>query len=522
MARARRALAAPGAGARPPADADAETAARRRRRRRHRAGRGGPRAAPEHVRPENGRTALHPQRLRRLRRQEDRRDLPPDARQPRPAQRRRQRAEKRPVRVLVIRQDADGGVRQLGRQYHVRGGRQSEHGTQRGAAADGSAARRAVPGGSRPVDRRRQDLRQRRVGSVHRDVVQRARVRFGRQRHGAGHAAARRHDRDEIRDGRARRRGRGALAGTHRRVQAGQPQRHRADGERFAASPQLDTVALAQKFYRSHSDSYDQLILWTDTSVTTSGTFAYELTVANEVRGIGIDIFDASEDFGSTGRRLRSLVVMDALNKYPDDPAAKFLGENNTLSLLGQESGHRWLAFLEFKDHDGQRSDALLGRDLVHWSFFMNSDASVMEGNAIQDLGGGSFVTTAAVQRYSLLDQYAMGLVPDTEVPTFFYVESPVNVTPSRTRSSAPQVGVTFSGTRRDVLIKDVTDGMGPRIPSAADSPRTHRHAFIYLVSAGRSADTGLIAKIDRIRKAWEPFFMQATDQRMTLITRLQ
>ncbi|OFW11345.1 MAG: hypothetical protein A3H96_18845 [Acidobacteria bacterium RIFCSPLOWO2_02_FULL_67_36] len=295
-----------------------------------------------------------------------------------------------------------------------------------------------------------------------------------------------------------------------------------AVGERFAASPQLDTVALAQKFYRSHSDSYDQLILWTDTSVTTSGTFAYELTVANEVRGIGIDIFDASEDFGSTGRRLRSLVVMDALNKYPDDPAAKFLGENNTLSLLGQESGHRWLAFLEFKDHDGQRSDALLGRDLVHWSFFMNSDASVMEGNAIQDLGGGSFVTTAAVQRYSLLDQYAMGLVPDTEVPTFFYVESPVNVTPSRTRSSAPQVGVTFSGTRRDVLIKDVTDVMGPRIPSAADSPRTHRQAFIYLVSAGRSADTGLIAKIDRIRKAWEPFFMQATDQRMTLITRLQ
>ena len=41
----------------------------------------------------------------------------------------------------------------------------------------------------------------------------------------------------------------------------------------------------------------------------------------------------------------------------------------------------------------------------------MDSDASVMEGNDIEDLGGGSFRTVAAVQRYSLLDQYAMGLV---------------------------------------------------------------------------------------------------------------
>ena len=62
----------------------------------------------------------------------------------------------------------------------------------------------------------------------------------------------------------------------------------------------------------------------------------------------------------------------------------------------------------------GQRSDALLGRDLAHWSFFFDSDASVMEGNDIEDLGGGSFRTVAAVQRYSLLDQYAMGLVPDS------------------------------------------------------------------------------------------------------------
>ena len=161
--------------------------------------------------------------------------------------------------------------------------------------------------------------------------------------------------------------------------------------------------------------------------------------------------------------------------------------------MLGQEVGHRWLAFLEFRDRNGQRSQALLGRGLAHWSFFFDSDASVMEGNDIEDLGGGSFRTTAAVQRYSRLDQYAMGLLPESQVPSFFYVESPTNVVPPRSAEDAPRVGVTFNGTRRDVLIQDIVAIQGPRIPSAADSPKVHRQAFIYLVTrraiAGRRAD---------------------------------
>jgi hypothetical protein len=190
--------------------------------------------------------------------------------------------------------------------------------------------------------------------------------------------------------------------------------------------------------------------------------------------------------------------------------------------VLGQEVGHRWLAFLEFRDRTGQRSQALLGRGLAHWSFFFDSDASVMEGNDIEDLGGGSFRTTASVQRYSQLDQYAMGLLTESQVPSFFYVESPTNVVPSRDAESAPRVGVTFNGTRRDVLIQDVVAIEGPRIPSAADSSKVHRQAFIYLLSAGRSQDASQIDKADRIRRQWEPFFQQATDGRMRADTRLR
>ncbi len=293
-----------------------------------------------------------------------------------------------------------------------------------------------------------------------------------------------------------------------------------AVGERFAEQSQLDVVALTRKFYRTHPDNYDQVVLWADAPVITDA-FAYETTVKNEVKGIGVDSYDLAADFGSAGR-LRSVAVMDWLGKYPDNPLQKFLGENNTVSVMGQECGHRWLAFLEFRDHTGTRSDALLGRDLAHWSFFFDSDASVMEGNDIEDLGGGSFRTTAAVRRYSALDQYAMGLLAPSQVPAFFYVENPVNMSASRTRESAPEVGVTFTGTRRDVLISDVTDILGTRTPTAAESARVHRQAFIYIVSNGKTADPGQVAKVDTIRKAWETFFQQATDGRMRAITTLQ
>ena len=293
-----------------------------------------------------------------------------------------------------------------------------------------------------------------------------------------------------------------------------------AVGERFAERGEMDTVQIARKFYASHPDNYDQLIIWTDAPLI-QDAFAYETTVANEIRGLGIDTYDASRDFGSAGR-LRSFAVMDFIGKYPDNPQQRFLGENSTVSVLGQEVGHRWLAFFNFRDHVGNRSERLLGRGAAHWSFFFDSDASVMEGNDVEDLGGGSYRTVAAVQRYSRLDQYAMGLIGPNDVPPFFYVENPVNVVPPRTAEDGPRVGVTFNGTRRDVLIQDVIAVHGPRVPSAAESSKVHRQAFLFVVSAGRSVDGAQVEKVDRIRREWETFFRQATDGRMQAITALR
>jgi hypothetical protein len=289
-----------------------------------------------------------------------------------------------------------------------------------------------------------------------------------------------------------------------------------AVGERFANTRDLDFVSLTKKFYQTHGDDFDQLVIFTNTRTTRVGTFAFEFTVANEVAGIGLQVYDSSRDFGSVGR-LRSVVDMDLLSRFPDDPLQRFLGENSTLSVMGQECGHRWLAFLDFRD-GAANSSALLGRDEAHWSFFFDSDASHMEGNDIEDMGNGVFRTVGAVSRYSALDQYAMGLRAASEVPPMFLV---TRVTSGQAAEDAPKVGVEIRGVRQDIRIADIVAANGARRPDVVAAPKVFRQAFIYVVSQTRESSDEL-NKIERIRAGWENFFSNSTEGRGTMNARLR
>ena len=107
-----------------------------------------------------------------------------------------------------------------------------------------------------------------------------------------------------------------------------------AIGERFTTRSELDTVSTLKRFFGVFPDEFDNVVMFTDSSVLTNGAFAYELTVANDIQGLNIELFDASEEWGSQGA-LQSLVMMDALGKYPDDPRQIFLGTNSTRQRAG-------------------------------------------------------------------------------------------------------------------------------------------------------------------------------------------
>lgn len=280
--------------------------------------------------------------------------------------------------------------------------------------------------------------------------------------------------------------------------------------ESFRSEDALDTVAVARKFYATHGDDYQQIIVFTSRSLVSSGTFSYEQTVHDTDSGIGDTQDDQSAVYGSAGR-LESFVLMDTITKYPDDLNRRFLGEDSTLTVLAHEVGHRWLVNARFRDGATTSTD-LLGRDLVHWSFFADTDGSYLEGNDLQDNGGGQFRTVGASLRYSALDQYLMGMRDVSEVPPTFVVRNPAGIA-NTDPGQKPQTGVTFSGARKDVAIGDIVAAIGERNPPGKPWTQPFREVFVY-VSVGGPADPQNIAKVERIRAAWPAFFAQSTEGR--------
>ena len=298
-----------------------------------------------------------------------------------------------------------------------------------------------------------------------------------------------------------------------------------AVAEIFTDYRELDSFAASQQFFRNHDDIYDFVVFFNDIGLSNSpGSFAFEVNVRNETRGIGdllVDdpIFDFGVDFGSP-RRLASFVNMGPLSNYPADPAARIptLGENSTLSVLGHEVGHRFLAYPAFLDPaTGLRSLNLLGRQLAHWSFFFNSHASFVEGNLIEDKGPAEsprFLTTEAASRFSELDQYLMGLRAPEEVSATFLVENPRNGIGFANPMRPPQSGVSFDGDRKNIALERIIAAEGPRLPDHSVAQREFRFAFILIVAEGSEPDPASVAKLDGIRREWPAFYEQAVDGR--------
>jgi hypothetical protein len=291
-----------------------------------------------------------------------------------------------------------------------------------------------------------------------------------------------------------------------------------AIAESFRDSDALDAVAVARKFYETHPDDYQQLVVYTSRRVIERGTFAYERTVRNADAGTGQGAFDYGPSYGSPAR-LESFVDMDAWSKYSDNLDEILLDEDSTLSVLAHEVGHRWLAYARYAD-GAARSEDLLGRQQAHWSFFAHTSGSHMEGNDIEDLGGGRFRTRRSSLRYSPLDQYLMGLRAPDEVPPFFVVRGPSGTDVDPTRS--PQSNVSFAGTRRDVNVNDVIAALGPRNPPAGTARAPFRQAFVFVVVAGDALEAAALARLERIRAAFPAFFARSTDGRGSLVNTLR
>lgn len=161
-------------------------------------------------------------------------------------------------------------------------------------------------------------------------------------------------------------------------------------------------------------------------------------------------------------------------------------------SVFNQEAGHRWGTQFESGPGVGDGYlNQLLGRDDAHWSYFVNTGGSPMEGNRWRDNGNGSFTTTTDVRafNYSDVDLYLMGLLPPAQVQPWFMITNP-NLAGKRdiynqalNAASPPQIfdPMTVNGTRLDFTVQDLVSRLGTRSPAAGTAPNRWRVVFAML-----------------------------------------
>jgi len=295
--------------------------------------------------------------------------------------------------------------------------------------------------------------------------------------------------------------------------------------ERFGATQEIDVVTAAQVFLQAHEDAYDYLVIFNALGINAGeSAVAYEITVRNHATGIGDPPRDYGREFGSR-RRLKAVVNMGPLSQYPSDPFAPLdrlrpFSRESTVAILAHEVGHLFLAYASIRDPMNPGARPLLGRQLAHWSFVFNSEASHLEGNRIRDDGPAAnprFLTIANSEQYAPLDQYLMGFRAPEEVEPVFLV---TNATVSGNRS--PQRGVAFHGQRLDVRVEDIIAAEGPRRPDHTVAQRRFRAAFLLVVPKGFQVADEDLQKLERLREAFENYYRESAGGRAQIETTLR
>jgi hypothetical protein len=262
------------------------------------------------------------------------------------------------------------------------------------------------------------------------------------------------------------------------------------------------------------------------TSNDSGGALAFYLGLMNDVRGIGqtnpIRMSQETYDLNGIAGTAYPLTGFVWLNNY--QLYINGFSDFGKYLICTQEFGHRWGTFVrtppsptgtgfgspdagadasvDASAGDADTADAtagdasvdagptgpaltvnqLLGRQTAHWSYFVHSEGSPMEGNNWNEIMPGVFRTERPTFKFHPMDLYIMGLLAPQDVRPAYIIAEPntmgqTDMSRQRiTPSSAPEYSgrtVTIRGRRVDFGIDDIIRANGPRIPAAVTVPPT-------------------------------------------------
>jgi subtilase family serine protease/flagellar hook assembly protein FlgD len=267
-------------------------------------------------------------------------------------------------------------------------------------------------------------------------------------------------------------------------------------------------AVVGRRFYETHPDAYDFLVVFTNFAFQTDDATAFHMDARNDVAGIGMELGPVAEEpFGSLSR-LKGWIDMAAVSRYRERPLSLTPGDPGflaTLNVLAHEMGHQWLARVRYLDGDVV-SDALLGADESHWSYLLDSDASVMYGADWRSRGDGTFAAARVQEQYSALDRYLMGFLPPEKVPPFTLLRSS-----GVDRHLITREGDVVAATPTTVTIEQIVAANGPRVPDATHSQKEFRLGFVFLTAPGTEPTSEDLEAVERVRRAFGAHFFALT-----------
>lgn len=245
-----------------------------------------------------------------------------------------------------------------------------------------------------------------------------------------------------------------------------------ATAEAACAPLQIAATALTQAVHTASADlGVDPELAVVLSATPLSCPAIFYLALANDIRGIGYAHVDAREVFDDTpGTSLDGVAFLNDWPYWQEHP-------DELESAFNHEVGHRWGARVHVRA-PGLSQEALLGRDREHWSYFLSTGGSPLEGNVwVATDAGYQSQTTAVPSRFSPLDLYLMGVSAPEEVGTFTLLTSAVTTAADCTGHpigvpSPPQrcADIEFRADALTLDIEQVIAAEGPRSPPPTPS----------------------------------------------------
>jgi hypothetical protein len=235
-----------------------------------------------------------------------------------------------------------------------------------------------------------------------------------------------------------------------------------------------------------------QIVVVLATAPLACGDLFY-LPFSNDVQGIGYQHQDGRELFDdSPDSRLEGIAFLNDFpywQTYPEEFAKDF----------NHEIAHRWAARV-YVTRDGATSPILLGRQLQHWSYYLDTGGSPIEGNAWSSTDGQHLRadTPTSLRPFSDLDLYLMGILPAAEVrPERLVVSSDAAfdcLGHAISASSPPQTcgALAIAGRAESIGIDAVLDAEGERVPAPDPSARVVDVAVLVLESKAADLDQAM------------------------------